>query len=107
MTTYIWNVKDLYTKTEGQLQDYVVFANYEVTGTDGTYTASLPSTCQFEVTQGSTFVPYEDLTEELVIEWIQQTLGVNGVTSITACIDGQIESQKNPPVTPQNTPLPW
>jgi hypothetical protein len=34
-------------------------------------------------------------------------LGENGILSITACIDGQIESQKNPPVVPQNTPLPW
>jgi len=34
-------------------------------------------------------------------------LGENGIISVEACIQGQIDSQKNPPVSPQVTPLPW
>jgi hypothetical protein len=106
MNTYNWVVDTLYTKTEGTLQDYVVIASYTVTGTDGQFSSSLSNTAQFSVTSGS-FIPYGDLTEEIVLGWIKQDLGENGILSITACIDGQISSQKNPPVSPMVTPLPW
>ena len=61
----------------------------------------------FTVKEGQEFIPYAELTPEIVTEWIKEELGENGILSITACIDGQIESQKNPPVVPENTPLPW
>jgi hypothetical protein len=107
MTTYTWLVTTLWTETIAGEQNYVVIASYDVTGIDGTYTASLSNTAQFSTANVSNFIPYEDLTNEIVIGWIQQDLGVNGVNSIEACIQGQIDSQINPPVVPQNTPLPW
>ena len=36
MTTYTWNVTALYTETVAGEQNYVVIANYEVVGVDGT-----------------------------------------------------------------------
>lgn len=107
MTTYNWAITNLYTKTVDGLQDYVLIAMYTVTGVDGEFSVSLNNTASFSVNDGSAFIPYADLTEEIVLGWIQEELGETGILSITACIDGQIESQKNPPVTPQNTPLPW
>jgi hypothetical protein len=108
MTNYTWVVTTLYTQTIEGKQDYVVIANYDVIGTDGTYSASLTSnTAQFSTEQVETFIPYEDLTNDIVVNWIKETLGENGIISIEACIQGQIDSQINPPQTPQNTPLPW
>jgi len=107
MTTYTWNVTSLYTETIDGEQNYVVIANYEVVGVDGTYTASLSNIARFSTASVTPFVPYEDLTETIVIGWIQEELGVDGVSNLEACIQGQIDSQINPPVTPQNTPLPW
>ena len=108
MTNYTWVVTALYTQTIEGKQDYVVIANYDVTGTDGTYSASLTSnTAQFSTEQVETFIPYEDLTNDIVVNWIKETLGENGIISIEACIQGQIDSQINPPQSPQNTPLPW
>jgi hypothetical protein len=107
MTTYTWNVTALYTETIDGEQNYVVIANYEVVGVDGEYTASLSNIARFNTASVSPFVPYEDLTEDIVIGWIQEELGVDGVSNLEACIQGQIDSQINPPSTPQNTPLPW
>jgi hypothetical protein len=56
--------------------------------------------------QGATFIPYADLTNTIVIGWIETQLGEDGVNNIQACIDGMINSEINPPVSPQNTPLP-
>jgi hypothetical protein len=107
MTQFTWLVTTLWTETIAGEQNYVVIASYDVTGVDGTYTASLSNTAQFSTMSVSPFIPYDQLTNEIVVGWIQQDLGVNGVDSIEACIQGQIDSQINPPQTPQNTPLPW
>jgi hypothetical protein len=107
MTTYNWNVTALYTETIAGEQNYVVIANYEVVGTDGTYSASLSNIARFSTENVDNFTPYEDLTNEIVIGWIQDELGVDGVSNLEACIQGQIDSQINPPTVPQNTPLPW
>ena len=107
MTTYTWNVTALYTETIDGEQNYVVIANYEVVGVDGTFSASLSNIARFSTASVSPFVPYAELTEDTVIDWIQQELGPDGVSNLEACIQGQIDSQINPPVTPQNTPLPW
>ena len=107
MTTYTWAVTALYTETIDGHQDYVVIANYTVVGVDGTYSAELSNIARFSTASVSPFIPYAELTEAIVIDWIQQDLGVDGVANLEACIQGQIDSQINPPVVPVNTPLPW
>jgi hypothetical protein len=105
-TTYTWEVTNLYTIATTE-PDYVVTALYNVTGVDGEYTASLSNSAQFEVSSEGDFIPYADLTNEIIIGWVQEQLGVDGVANLEACIQGQIDSQINPPVSPENTPLPW
>jgi len=107
MTTYTWNVTALYTEAVATESDYVVIANYTVVGIDDTYSAELSNIARFSTASVSPFIPYAELTEAIVIDWIQQELGPDGVSNLEACIQGQIDSQINPPVTPQNTPLPW
>ena len=107
MTTFTWAVTALYTETVAGEQDYVVIANYLVLGVDGTYGAEISNIARFSTASMSPFIPYADLTEDIVIDWIQQDLGVDGVANLEACIQGQINSQINPPVVPVNTPLPW
>jgi hypothetical protein len=107
MTNYTWAVTALYTETIDGQQDYVVIANYNVVGFDGTYEASLSNIARFSTESVSPFIPYADLTEDIVISWIIDEIGTDGVDNIYACIDGQIESQINPPQSPVNTPLPF
>jgi hypothetical protein len=107
MTTYTWAVTALYTETIGSEPDYVVIANYKVVGVDGEYTASLSNIAQFSTESVSDPIPYADLTNEILVGWIQEELGIDGVANLEACIQGQIDSLINPPVSPENTPLPW
>ena len=107
---YNWQVKNLFTIDEGTETDYVVTALYEVIGIEQSggveYAASLSNSAQFEVVQGATFIPYEDLTNTLVVGWIQSQLGEDGVNNLQASVEGMIESEINPPVSPQSTELP-
>jgi hypothetical protein len=107
MTNFTWKVTSLYTQTIEGKEDYVVIANCETIGVDGEYSASVPNVIQFSTEEVEVFIPYADLTEEIVIGWIKESLGENGIISIEACIQGQIDSQITPPVSPTNTPLPW
>jgi hypothetical protein len=107
MTIYTTKVTQLYTQTIENNPNYVVTAYYETIGVDGEYSASLTSVCMFSTADVTTFIPYADLTEDIVLSWIAESLGEDGIISIQACIQGQIDSQINPPVSPEITPLPW
>lgn len=111
MKNYIWTVTNLYTIDTDTETDYVVDALYEIVGTEEnggeTYTASLSNTASFEVVQGESFTPYADLTDAMVVGWIQSELGTDGVSNLEASVGGMIDSEITPPVSPENTPLPW
>lgn len=107
MTTFNWTVTQLLTETIAGEQNYVVIANYDVTGVDGEYSSSLSDSARFSTANVDNFIPYEDLTNDIVVGWIKGQLGVDGVANYEASIQGQIDSQINPPSVPVNTPLPW
>ena len=102
MTTFTTTITNMYTLQTPD-PDYVVNALWQITGVDGEYTASIGGNTQFTSQQGPDFIPYADLTEATVIGWIPESQ----ITSAQACVQGQIDSMITPPVSPQNTPLPW
>ena len=106
MTTFTTTITAMYTVQQPD-PNYVVNALWEVTGVDGEYTASIGGNTQFDSNQSSTFIPYNQLTQDIVIGWVQNQLGPIGISNYQANVQGQINSQINPPVSPQNTPLPW
>ena len=107
MTTFTWIVKQLLTQTIDGEQNYVVVANYEVTGVDGEYSSSISDSARFSTANVDNFIPYDQLTNDIVVGWIKSVLGPDTVANYEESIQGQINNQINPPVTPQNTPLPW
>ena len=102
MTTFTTTITSLYTLQQPD-PDYVVNAIWQVTGVDGNNTASIAGNTQFDSQQGAVFVPYDQLTEAVVIGWIPES----AITSAQQCVQGQLNSLANPPVSPANTPLPW
>ena len=103
MTTFTTRITAMYTLQQPD-PNYVVNALWEVTGVDGTNTASIGGNTQFNsADQEGAFIPYDQLTEATVIGWIPE----NQIASAQACVQGQINSLITPPVSPANTPLPW
>lgn len=107
MTNFNWIVNALYTETIDGQQDYVVISIFDVVGVDGEYSASVQGSQTFSTESMSPFIPYNELTNDIVVGWIQESLGQEGVDQIYNCIQIQLDEQINPPVVPQNTPLPW
>jgi hypothetical protein len=107
--TYTWTVTNLigYPTFEGQT-DVVTTAIYTVAADDGVgHTASFNSLQRTPIDPDVPFIPYADLTNDIVVGWVQSNLGEGGVASIYANLDAQIESQINPPPSPEGLPLPW
>ncbi len=104
MTTQItWSITAMNCSTTEQNPDTVIVCHWTCSGTDGTYNASIYSTCSVPAPTGGAFTPYQDLTQEQVLGWIW----ANGVdqTATEAAVEDQIQAQINPPVV---TPaLPW
>lgn len=105
-TTYTWTINAMYTMQQPD-PDYVVNVLWTVTGVEGQYTGSMNGNTRFTSQQSTTFIPYNQLTQEIVLGWVMADLGEGGVANYEACVQGQIDSQINPPPAPQNTPLPW
>lgn len=108
MSTYTWSIKSMSVMPvlEGQT-DVVVSAQWNILGEDQGYTYNLAGWQQFKLEQGEGFVPYNQLTEAQVIQWVKDTLGENGVANMEAAVQGSLNSLINPPVEPVITALPW
>ena len=105
---YTWTISALDCKPQvGDMVDYVVTSHWRVTGDDGEgHSGQVYSTVSFVVDPDKpNFVPFEDITEAMAIQWTQDALGEEQVAAIYTSIGTQIENEINPPiVTP---PLPW
>lgn len=106
MTIYTWTIDAMYTLQTPD-PNYVVNVIWTLTGVDEDYTASIQGNTMFDSQQADPFIPYNELTQEIVIGWVQNNLGPVGISNYEANVQGQINSMINPPVSPQNTPLPW
>ena len=104
MITLSWLIERLLTKpVEGSNTDVVITADWRCNGSQESFFGTCYGSCSFAPPSGSGFTPYEDLTEQQVLDWCF----ANGVdkTAIEANVTLQIENQINPPVV--SLPLPW
>ena len=103
MTTFTTTITAMYTLQQPD-PNYVVNALWKVTGVDGANTAYFDGNTQFNsADQEGAFIPYASLTEATVLGWIP----ADQLANAQACVQGQIDSMITPPVSPENTPLPW
>jgi hypothetical protein len=102
--TILWLIERLLVKpAEGTLTDVVVTADWRCNGSQDQYSGTCYGSTSFAPPSGSGFTPYDQLTEQQVLDWCF----ANGVdkTAIEANVTQQIENQINPPVIAP--PLPW
>jgi len=108
MNTFTYTIKKLLTQNVNSMENYVVNAILNISGTDGTYTSTLAQSCNFEIKETDpNFIDYNSLTEEIVIGWCKEIIGTAKIEAIENAISQQIEREKNPPIQPSDTPFPW
>lgn len=100
MITTSWNISDLEREPS---DNYVFIAHWTVLATDGVFSSSSYGFVKLERPE-TKLIPFEKLTEELVISWVKEKLGEEQVSSILNSLSTQIEEQKNPP---KLSGVPW
>ena len=81
----------------------VVSANWLCSGEQDGFTASMSGTCIFPTPEGG-YIPYAQLTQDEVLNWVWTDGGVDKTATETS-VNNAVQAQINPPVIQQ--PLPW
>jgi hypothetical protein len=76
----------------------VTTAHWRVSKTDGAASASVYGTISLPHKDHNApdFIPYADLTEAQVVQWVKDEMGGNQVAAHEAAVQAQIDAQKNP-----------
>jgi hypothetical protein len=98
MISYNWQIVNMDRKTT---DGFVVTVHYNVTATDGDYSANTYGTVGYTEEAGKSYIPYDQLTQDEVVAWVQDSLGQE---TVEASLATQIEALKHPV---QESGLPW
>ena len=108
--TYKYEVSGLKVKDENGLTNAVVQTYWNLTGTDesgheGTFSGATPFSSN-NIPNGNVFIPFNELTESQVIQWISDA--VTGNPSYQQHINEQIQKQINEKICViSDHGLPW
>jgi len=97
----IWKISNLDRNTA---DGFVNTVHWTASQTEGEFTASTYSTVSFTKEDGINYVPYSELTEAAVVEWVKGSLGADGVAAVDAALAANIAEQKAPKIA---TGTPW
>lgn len=95
--TYTWGVATM----ERKLSDEVVYTvhwtvNAERVDGEDTFTAGSYGSVGLGEPDPQAFIPYEDLTLEIVTDWVKEALGEEQVETIETALSNQLDNQENP-----------
>lgn len=117
MLNYNWNFSPLTCQTfQDGYTDVVMTVHWQFSAQSGSLNESGSFVSQYSSQvigaqsftfdpSGSSFVPFNELTKDLVLGWVTGSLGEERVTQMSASLLTQIEDQITPKIV--NLPPPW
>jgi hypothetical protein len=100
VTEFTWAISQLERETT---DGYVFTAHYTVNAADGIYSAGAYGSIGLERPEDE-MIPFADLTEEIVVGWVQDKFGEEKVTEIETALQAQLDEQHAPS---KAQGLPW
>ena len=100
MTQFSWNCRQVDAYPSYESETDVVYnvhwiLNAERTEGEDVYTASVYGTQSIAIDL-SDFVPFDELTNEMVSGWVESAMGEEGVQSKKDALEAAIQNQINP-----------
>ena len=91
--TFTWGINTLERETD---DGFVFTAHYTVDAVadDGTYRSGAYGSIGFE--RPEELIPFDDLTQEIVIEWVKEKLGEEQVEKVETALQSQIDEKRAP-----------
>ena len=95
MATISWAIANLERETE---DNFVFTAHWTVNAIeeDGEESFSASAYGSIGLERPDALIPYEDLTEEIVVGWVKEKMGEEAVEAMEAALAAQIAEQKAP-----------
>mgnify|MGYP005993947065 CR=1 FL=1 len=90
-TTFTWAIANLERETS---DGFVFTGHYTVSAADEAYSAGAYGSIGFE--RPDSLIPFDDLTEDMVVGWVKEKLGDEKVTEIEAALQSQIDEKRAP-----------
>ena len=87
-----WNILTLEQIREN---GFVTEVRYIVNATDNNITVSKTGIVKFKQVEGN-FIPFENLTQQEVVEWVKEKLGAGELQRLTEELQEEIQSKTNP-----------
>ena len=105
---YTWNISSLeIVKNKENLTNVVkiIHWNYEVTD-ENENSAKIYGSNPLDTPDQTAFIPYENLTFDIVVDWLEQILNIEVLQQqLQQELQNNINRQQNPPIV--ILPLPW
>jgi len=103
---YEWSFNPLesYPTASGQT-DVVFKVHWQLAGSTGSYDSTrigVQTIASYE--SGSVFIPFEELTKDIVYGWVTASMGSGSVESLYLGISQSIYDKINPPILIQQSP---
>ena len=102
-----WIINELYcVPKDGNLENFVVLCKWKRESkeliNDKEYIANIFGETEFSEKETTNFIPYNELTYEIICEWLENSIDVEYLNTE---LDKQIENLVNPPII--SLPLPF
>ena len=93
---YVWEITDA-----PSVDGLITSASYSVTLNDDQYSISSEGHWVFD--SPAMVTPYDQVTKEMIVQWIEDASTIDRVSSIKSNLEKQLNALKNP----QRSGLPW
>jgi len=90
-TNFQWKIANLERETA---DGFVYTAHYTVNAEDGTYSAGAYGSIGLE--RPESLVPFDDLTEDMVVGWVKDKLGDEKVAEVEVALQAQLDEKHAP-----------
>lgn len=100
-TTFDWKIVELERETN---DGYVYVAHYTISADDGVYSSGAYGSINFDRPEDD-LIPFDSLTEELIIQWVKDKLTEEKVEEIEQALQNQLD-EKHAPTRSAGTPWP-
>jgi len=98
-TTFTWAIAQLERETA---DGFVYTGHYTVNAADGVYNAGAYGSVGFE--RPDNLIPFDDLTQDMVVGWVKDKLGEEQVTKIEEALQAQLDEKRAPT---KQSGVPW
>lgn len=106
MITYSWQITmlDCHPSFNG-LENVVNCIHWRLVGRDGDVEANVSGSQRIEYDPESDFILFDDLTEEIAVEWLESAIGQGLVSKYKLDVAGRLAIMTAPAVV--TIPAPW